>query len=52
MRFGNSFCSSDFTAAGALMDRGSAPVLQPRRQMRSSASMPQLKAVANPRLVL
>eukprot|EP00435_Cladocopium_sp_Y103_P005455 s3710_g1.t2 len=37
---------------GALMDRGSAPVLQPRRQMRSSASMPQLKAVANPRLVL
>ena len=50
------FCSSGFTftsaAAGALMDRGSAPVLQPRRQMRSSASMPQLKAVATPTLVL
>ena len=46
------FASEFITNAGALMDRGSAPVLQPRRQMRSSASMPQLKAVSNPRLVL
>ena len=46
------FASEFSTNAGALMDRGSAPVLQPRRQMRSSASMPQLKAVSNPRLVL